>query len=312
AVEKFKASARGADFAALYFAGHGANWEKDTYLVPIDADLSDPKAIDRLVSVNEIHKGMGAARHRMMVYDNCRNNPADGWQQLAAQRAAVINLEKQEAAGRAPPPDTLTLFSTSPGRIALDGPPGENSPFCAALLRQFSQPADLQTLPQKLRRDLLTATKGRQVLWDVDTYHQSYMLKAGGAAVAARTSSWTVDPSRIIELPNVYAYAQQNGLPLPAGLIAHRPPSTSSDKIKVGSFKYTAVGPRGPYPGYIIVMSIEDGKTAEIIMGGNRVGPFWRFVTASVSGDTIEYQPRDQGGTFSFHWKDANGGTLNL
>ena len=158
AVDAFKTGARGADLAAFYFAGHGANWGKDTYVVPIDADLSSPNSVDRLVGVSDIQQGMGAAAHQLMVFYNCRNNPADGWRQLQAQRAAVVNLEKQEVAGRSPPPNSLTLFSTSPGRIALDGPAGQNSPFAAALLRQLASPSiDLQALPAKLRRGHRTA-----------------------------------------------------------------------------------------------------------------------------------------------------------
>src|SRR5215471_1845561 len=33
-VDKFKSVARGASLAAFYFAGHGASWDKDSYLVP--------------------------------------------------------------------------------------------------------------------------------------------------------------------------------------------------------------------------------------------------------------------------------------
>src|SRR5262249_46344937 len=34
AIDKFTTAARGAHLAAFYFAGHGASWDKDTYLVP--------------------------------------------------------------------------------------------------------------------------------------------------------------------------------------------------------------------------------------------------------------------------------------
>ena len=34
ALDKFATSSRGANLAAFYFAGHGAAWDKDTYLVP--------------------------------------------------------------------------------------------------------------------------------------------------------------------------------------------------------------------------------------------------------------------------------------
>ena len=45
ALQKFADSARGARFAAFYFAGHGVYWEKQSYLVPVDADLGDPRTV---------------------------------------------------------------------------------------------------------------------------------------------------------------------------------------------------------------------------------------------------------------------------
>ena len=60
AIDAFVAGARGANFAALYFAGHGATWGKDTYLVPVDADLANPNAVPQLVGVPAIQTGMEA------------------------------------------------------------------------------------------------------------------------------------------------------------------------------------------------------------------------------------------------------------
>ena len=161
AIDKFAAASRGANLSAFYFAGHGASWAKDTYLVPLDTNLSTPSAVERLIPVPVIDTAMKDAANRPVVLDNCRNNPADGWRQLEAERTARVGDDAQrENAARGP--NTLVLFSTAPGRVALDGPAGENSPVAATLLRQLEgQSVDLQTLPAKLRRDLLIASQGR-------------------------------------------------------------------------------------------------------------------------------------------------------
>src|SRR5476649_2811471 len=39
AIAKFGEASRGARLAAFYFAGHGVTWDKQTYVVPVDADL---------------------------------------------------------------------------------------------------------------------------------------------------------------------------------------------------------------------------------------------------------------------------------
>src|SRR5471032_3291881 len=97
ALENFGAAANGANFAAFYFAGHGASWGKDTYLVPVDADLSNPGTVQTLVVASAIGKSTRTAANRLVVFDNCRNNPADGWRQLEAERNAVTSPDAQRS-----------------------------------------------------------------------------------------------------------------------------------------------------------------------------------------------------------------------
>ena len=79
---------RGASFAAFYFAGHGTQWNNQAYLVPVDADLSVPKT-EVLVPVRQANAACNGAQANMRIYDNCRNNPADGWRQQEAAAALV-------------------------------------------------------------------------------------------------------------------------------------------------------------------------------------------------------------------------------
>lgn len=315
AIDRFKLAARGANFAAIYFAGHGASWAGVTYLVPVDADLSAPSVVTTLIAEPSIREATEGALHRLMVFDNCRNNPADGWRQLEASRGAKVSVDAQSAAAETRTPNTLVLFSTAPGRVALDGPPGENSPFAAALLRQLAgQSIDLQTLPPKLRRDLLIATQGRQVLWDHNNYQQPFLLRGPGSGTAANRSGWNSDPSRIIELNNAYIFAQQNSLYLPQGLIAHRPANNTPDASKVGSFQLEAPTRQGESGKWVlVVMSVEEQQTAEIIYSGkSRSGFGWSFRTAALSGRRLEFTPNYQGPRWILDWSDANSGSLSL
>src|SRR5476649_685965 len=54
AIDKFASAARGTNLAAFYFAGHGASWDKDTYLVPEDADLNNPSIVQTLLPVRAV------------------------------------------------------------------------------------------------------------------------------------------------------------------------------------------------------------------------------------------------------------------
>jgi hypothetical protein len=308
ALEKFRQAARGADFAAFYFAGHGASWFAETYLVPVDADLSTPGNLKGLLPVPVVRAALQEARHRLLVFDNCRNNPADGWRQLEAERQANVgrwSLRDDTSQS----PNTLVLYSTAPGRVAVDGPAGQNSPFASALLTQLEGEAiDLQALPIRLRHDLLITTEGRQVVWDQSTFGAPFLLK--GPRV---NHPQLAAPAGTIELTRAYANAAANGLILPVGLIAFRPPAKSIDSQKVGSFSFLAQTMNSPQPRILIVLSVDPAQqTAQMIQTGSGLtGPIWRFVTATLQGDKLLYRTRDGGENFTFTWSDPNSGKMS-
>ena len=309
AVDKFGVAARGAHLAAFYFAGHGATWGRETYLVPVDADLSTPSTVQTLLPVSAVQTAAAEAAHRLMILDACRNNPADGWRQVESQRNAVFS----ENRGGPHPPNTLLMFSTAPGRVALDGPPGQNSPFAAALMRQLDAPkVDFSTLSGNLRRDLLIATEGRQVLFDRNSIQSAIALRGARLADATNNSSWARDHSKIMDLAGAYAFARENKFILPEGLIAHRLPAGSREAQMVGSYKYWSKYRVGTMPHVMIVMSAEHGQTVELILAGiSEIGPFWRFVSGQLVDGRLEFLPRD-GWKNVFTWRDANSGSMAL
>ncbi len=323
AVDKFATSARGASLAAFYFAGHGASWDKDTYLVPEDADLANPQTVQSLLPVTAVRDAIKEANHRLLVFDNCRNNPADGWRQRAAVIASRLTAADQTATSLSAP-NTLMLFSTAPGRIALDGPAGENSPFASMFLRQLAgQAVDLQAMAAKLRRDLLVATEGRQVLWDQNTYTAPFVLKGGAAR-----SGPARDPANVVDLPNAYAFARESRLILPAGLVSFRAPDGSPHAAKIGSFKsMSKVRVRdttGNTPGtslepvLLVVIAVSDNDTAEVVVSTKdwsaSGGLGWRYLSATLAGSRLKFDRIVPGSPtpFSpedFAWRDADSGT---
>ena len=312
ALDKFGNNSRGAPFAAFYFAGHGATWARSSYIVPVDTDLGTPSVVQTLISGATVAEAARQAGHGLMVYDACRNNPADGWRQTEAERAAVVGSPQGAPPARIV--NRLTLYSTAPGRVALDGPPGDNSPFAAALLRQFDAPTvDLAGLPAQLRRDLLIATEGKQVLWDLNAIQDGFTVRGAAGKAPANRSTWANDPARIVELPNAYAFARDSRFNLPVGLIAHRSPTADRDARMIGAYKWTQDTPGGRQPHVMIVMSIEDGKRAELIMAGiAERGPFWRFVSGTIKDGKLNFVPRDTSGAMVFDWKDASSGSLTI
>ena len=334
AIDNFANAARGASFAAFYFAGHGASWDKDTFLVPVDAELSDPGTVKTLLPVPAVARAMQGAANRLLVFDNCRNNPADGWR----QREALItsSVTKFTAASAAlNGPNTLVLFSTAPGRVAVDGPSGANSPFAAMFLRQLSAGAvDLLALPGRLRRDLLVATEGQQLVWEQSTFNQPYVVSRGAAGGGEVASADPVRPGagmQIVEMDKAYAFARANGLMLPDGLVAVRPAGGQPEADMVGSFQtktWVKVGLASENPAsstveplLMIVLSVRD-SSAEIVLATKdwarsaevADGKLWRYLTGTVSGRSLEFEfLRSSGSIYerphTFKWKDAASGT---
>ena len=61
---------------------------------------------------------------------------------------------------------TFIAYSTQPGNVALDGT-GRNSPFASALVKHIKAPGQpLTAVMVGVRKEVLAATKGRQVPWD--------------------------------------------------------------------------------------------------------------------------------------------------
>lgn len=343
AIEKFKAAASGQDVAVLYFAGHGASWEKDTYLVPVDSDLGNPDTIRNLLPIRAISSAMQGAAHRILIFDNCRNNPSGGWRQRAAAHSAFVNSAELTAAS-VHGANALLLFSTAPGRAALDGPPGQNSPFAAALLRQLAGPTtDIAALPGKLRRDLLIATGGQQILWHESSFAAPFVL-SGAPAAAPQASS--IDMSRIVELPNAYAFARDRKLALPPGLVAIRAAAGSPHGHKIGAFETTfaqAIGTMGGsnagrsiQPVLIVVLSVDDetdiaqtvvsfqDRSHDSVQDRSQVrsGAIWNFWQASLqsrfagvyrtSPEEMRYMPDPPIVPFWLRWRDRDSGSSTM
>jgi Caspase domain len=306
AIEKFKAAAAGANLAAFYFAGHGAQWNNEAFLAPVDADLGVPRT-DGLVSTSLVRAAARAARYKLRVYDNCRNNPADGWRQKQAVDASRVGASGQAAFARNNA-NSLELYSTAPGRAALDGPPGQNSPFAAALLRALGgDSVDLHSMAAKLRRDVEISTRGRQVVVDYSSLRGPVALK-GTARGGPRPAG--ADGAVILELPQAYAFAEANGCLLPQGLVAVRQAGGADNQKKVGSYKYRF----GKDVEIMILLSADAADEPEFLISGPVGTGFWRLIKGRFNKDRLEGKQKDQPDApyYSFTWKSANGGTLDV
>jgi uncharacterized caspase-like protein len=93
---------------------------------------------------------------------SCSSTPAATTRWRATWRARWVRARPASARGSR----TFIAYSTQPGNVALDGD-GRNSPFTAALARRITEPdRSLTSVMIEVRKDVLSATDGKQVPWD--------------------------------------------------------------------------------------------------------------------------------------------------
>ncbi len=160
ALRNFADEADKADWALVYFAGHGIEMNGVDYLVPIDAklkrdrDVQDEAApLDRVLSAIE-----GAKKLRLVILDACRDNPfVAQMQRTNASRSVGRGLARIEPEG-----GTLIAFAAKHGQIALDGD-ANNSPFVMSLLKHLGTPnIEINKLFRLVRDDVLNLTNKAQ------------------------------------------------------------------------------------------------------------------------------------------------------
>lgn len=160
-IREFSETARDADIAVVYYAGHGIEVDGTNYLVPADAKLaSDFDIEDETISLDRVLKALeGTKRLRLVILDACRDNPfANTMKRTVASRAIGRGLAKVEPTMS----DTLIAFAAKAGAVASDGD-GTNSPFAAALVKYIAEPGlDLRLAFGRVRDDVLKSTGYRQ------------------------------------------------------------------------------------------------------------------------------------------------------
>jgi uncharacterized caspase-like protein len=160
-IREFSATARDADVAVIYYAGHGMEVEGTNYLVPADAKLSNDFDVeDEAVSLDRMLRALDPVKRlRLVILDACRDNPfSRTMKRTVASRSIGRGLAKVEPTMS----NTLIAFAAKAGAVAEDGD-GDNSPFAAALVKYIAEPGlDLRIAFGRVRDDVLKATGNRQ------------------------------------------------------------------------------------------------------------------------------------------------------
>lgn len=160
ALTEFAGEAARADWAVVYYAGHGIELDGQNYVIPTDAKLdSDRSVLFETVPLDHmVEATAGARKFRLVILDACRNNPfLQTMTRVASTRSIGRGLSRVEPKG-----GVLVAYAAKAGEVALDGE-GGNSPFVVALIEQLRRPGvEVGFLFRKVRDSVLKLTNNTQ------------------------------------------------------------------------------------------------------------------------------------------------------
>jgi tetratricopeptide (TPR) repeat protein len=169
----FANEAEKADWAMVYYAGHGMEVGGINYLVPTDAKLAVDRDIQfEAIPLDQVLAAVDTAKKlKLVVLDACRDNPFSPRKTEAPVSAAAMPTAGAKITSRSigrglaevkTTGGTLVVFAAKNGQVALDGE-GDNSPFAVAMLQRVATPGvEINKLFRLVRDDVMEATAGRQ------------------------------------------------------------------------------------------------------------------------------------------------------
>ena len=161
ALKDFGDLAAGADWALIYYAGHGIEIGGTNYLIPVDAKLELQRHVeDEAVPLTRmVSKVTGASKLQLVILDACRNNPFISKMRTSGGRAT--RSVGQGLASIEPESGVLVAYAARDGTTALDGD-ASHSPYAEALIKYIAEPnLEISLLFRKVRDEVVVKT-GRQ------------------------------------------------------------------------------------------------------------------------------------------------------
>lgn len=196
-VVDFGARAKTADVVLFYYAGHGFQVSGENYLVSVDSKLSGIGDLQsQTTPMNAVLTAMENSPGLKLVFlDACRDNPFGA--ELPGGKEGIARAGTAE--------DFLFAYATQPDNVAYDGI-RRNSFFTEALLSHIYAPG--QTIAELLisvRRDVLSATGGRQIPWENSSLTRQFSFDQGPPAGSQETLLWQVAASeQSLDLMQLY------------------------------------------------------------------------------------------------------------
>jgi formylglycine-generating enzyme required for sulfatase activity len=232
AVDAFVAKIRTGATALFYFGGFGLQVGRQTYLMPVNAQVwSDDDTRRDGISLDGIVAAMQrkGARVKIVIIDAARRNPFE--RRFRASAAGIAALDAPE--------NTLTIYSASPSSV-VDDVSGDTSPFMSELIKEMRTPnLTAEQVFNRTRMAVSRASNNQQIPWVASSLIDDFSFAVPARAATAPAPSTTpaptpapATPAAPVRPPPSAAAPPSPATPAPAPPAPARPPP--------------AIGPAGP------------------------------------------------------------------
>jgi uncharacterized caspase-like protein len=136
-LKDFEDKAGGAEWALVYFSGHGMELNGKNWLLPVDVALARASDLpDEAIAADRVLDRLsGVKKLRIVILDACRTNP---FLARMAMNKGITRTVPQGLAAVEPTHGEVVFYAARHGSIALDGT-SANSPFALALVKHMGE-----------------------------------------------------------------------------------------------------------------------------------------------------------------------------
>lgn len=170
--------------ALFYYSGHGMQYEGNTYLLPVQYNVSSPADLQyEAVNFQRIIDRLQLGKHylSLVMLDACRTNS------LTKSLASLFKREDDPFAGYAPPKSSQSSnsgmyisYATAPDKPALQGDADEdNSPYVKGFLNNIRTPnLSVSDLYDNIGQYVKENTRNTQIPYLTKSFYEKYSFKS--------------------------------------------------------------------------------------------------------------------------------------